>query len=124
VTAVAEAAELEQRFRHLERCRVCSAALPDSRVCDRCGTAKSTPRHENWPRSLKIFLIVKYAERLLFFKWRPLQSSWELLLSGYYDAQRKAGEVVPRSTSPDDLYQRAVNDAEEWNVSGAETTFL
>lgn len=98
--------------------------LPESRVCTRCGTEKKTPRHEKWPRSLKVFLLMKAAERLFFFSWRPMQESWELLLTTHFQ-NRSGAEVIPRSsTAPDDVYDRAVKEADEWKAAGGETSFL
>jgi hypothetical protein len=78
-------ASVVERFAQMERCRVCLTVLPAPpapRVCTNCNRVKVTPRWTEWPRSLRTFLLIRYAERHHFPEWRSMQDSWELLLIG------------------------------------------
>lgn len=130
MASVAEGSEVTAGARNvsvLERCRVCTYALPvppAPRICSHCGTAKLTPHHSDWNRALKTFLILQYAARHLFPEWRSVQDSWELLLSGHYQGKKVNGRIVRHSASPDEIYSIGVTEAEEWRTSGSPTAFL
>lgn len=116
-----------ERFALLERCGTCNEMLPAPpapRACARCGAIKITPRHSDWNRALKTFLILQYAARHLFPEWRSIQDSWELLLRGHYEGKRVNGRIMKHGASPDSIYEVAVAEAEEWRTSGAATAFL
>jgi hypothetical protein len=116
-----------ERFAQMERCRGCQDILPAPpapRVCARCGNVKITPRHQEWPRTLKTFLLLRYAARNIFADFRPKQASWELLLVGNYEGRWINGRLHKQGVSPDEVYATAVNDAEEWKLAGAKTEFL
>lgn len=120
-------ANVAERFSQMERCRSCLAILPAPpapRVCEKCGAVKVTPHHEQWPRALKVFLILRYAGRHLFPNWRSQQDSWELLLVGNYERTNINGRIIGQGVSPDNVYALAVNDAEAWKVAGSQTEFL
>lgn len=123
MTAVAELPQI----RHLERCRTCNSVLPvppAPRICGNCGNVKITPLHQEWPRSLKTFLLLRYAARHLFADWRPMQSSWELLLSTNYERRFVGGKLFKQGVNPDDVFAIAVKEAEEWRLAGGKTDFL
>lgn len=116
-----------ERFATMERCRECLTVLPDPpapRVCTKCGAVKVTPRHSEWPHSLKAFLIIRFAVRHLFPEFRSMQSSWELLLVGNYQGRQVNGQIMRHSLPPDDVYAMAVKDAEEWRLAGGKAEFL
>lgn len=120
---------LVQSLRHIERCRTCSEVLPlppAPRVCRRCGTAKVTPLHGEWPHDVKVFLLLQYAARHLFSpNLRTIQDSWELLLTSNYEGGRfPNGRIIKQGVSPDDVFDLAVKEAEEWKLAGAATEFL
>jgi hypothetical protein len=99
---------------------------PEPRVCKRCGTAKITPLHHEWPQSLKTFLLLRYAGRNVFTEnLRPIQTSWELLLISNYEGGRfPSGRIIKQGIDPDEIYALAVKEAEEWRLAGAVTAFL
>jgi hypothetical protein len=118
---------LTTSLRHLERCRTCNDALPvppAPRVCARCGTVKVTPLHQEWPQSLKTFLLLQYAARHIFADFRPMQRSWELLLTGNYEGRWVGGRLHKSGCDPDEVFALAVKEAEEWRLAGAVTDFL
>lgn len=128
---MAEAAaviEPGRTLRPLERCRTCEHALPlppAPRVCTNCGAVKVTPRHEEWPRSLKTFLLLEYAKRNLFATdIRPVQNTWELLLTCQYERRFVGGRLRKQGVDPDEVFAIAVREAEEWRLAGAVTDFL
>lgn len=115
------------RFATLERCRTCFALMPTEgpRICSKCSTVKVTPRWSDWSHALRVFLILRYGERHLFPSWRPMQDSWELLLSGNYEGKRGVnGQLTRQGVTADEVYAQAVTDAEEWQASGSKTAFL
>jgi hypothetical protein len=117
------------QLRHLERCRTCNTCLPvppAPRVCTHCGAVKTTPLHEDWPRGVKVFLLLRYAGRNLFNpNLRTIQDSWELLLTSNYEGGRfPSGRIIKQGVSPDDVFALAVQEAEEWRLAGAATAFL
>lgn len=86
--------------------------------------AKASP-HETWPKVLKWFLIMRYASRLLFPKWRSTQASWELLLITSYEGGRFAeGGIIPQGVGPDKVFGLAKADAEKWKAEGSRAEFL
>lgn len=119
---------LVKSLRHIERCRTCNDVLPlppEPRVCKRCGNVKVTPRHEQWPQSLKTFLLLEYAKRNLFAEnLRSIQNAWELLLTSQYERRFVGGRLRKQGVDPDEIYQLAVKEAEEWKLAGAVTEFL
>jgi hypothetical protein len=117
----------ERAIRHLERCRTCSTVLPAPpapRVCLSCNTPKITPLHGDWPKSLKTFLLLRYAARHLFADWRSMQNSWELLLTGNYERRFVDGKLHKQGCDPDSVFEIAVKEAEEWRLAGGKTEFL
>jgi hypothetical protein len=127
MAGVAEVLELDRQVRHLERCRTCSSVLPAPpapRVCTKCGTVKVTPLHGEWPHELKVFLLLKYARRMIFGDFRPMQSSWELLLIGQYEGRFVGGKLRKLGVDPDEVFELAVKEAEEWRLAGGKTDFL
>jgi len=120
-------ASVAERFAQMERCRQCLTVLPAPpapRVCTKCGKVKVTPRASEWPRELKVFLILRFAERHLFPDFRSEQDSWELLLVGNYERTTTNGRIIPSAVPPDEVFAVAVNDAAAWKAAGAKTAFL
>lgn len=120
---------LTASLRHIERCRTCNEVLPlppKPRVCTKCGAVKTTPLHGAWPQSLKTFLLLRYAARNVFTpNLRPIQTSWELLLTSNYEGGRfPGGRIIKQGCSPDEVFALAVKEAEEWRLAGAVTEFL
>lgn len=116
-----------ERFAQMERCRQCHTVLPAPpapRACENCGAVKVTPRHGEWPRSLKTFLLIEYAKRHLFPSFRSMQDSWELLLTGAFQSKQVNGQFMRHGAAPDDLFALGVQQAEEWRLAGAVTDFL
>lgn len=117
----------ERVLKHLERCRGCSEVLPlppAPRVCLKCGEVKITPIHNEWPRSLKTFLLLRHVRNHLFGDWRPMQRSWELLLTGNYEGRFVDGRLYKQGCNPDEVFALAVKEAEEWRLAGGKTDFL
>lgn len=120
-------ASVAERFATMERCRTCLTVLPAPpapRACTNCGTVKVTPGHAQWSHTLKVFLILRYAARHLFYPWRSQQDSWELLLIGNYERTTHNGRIIAQGVNPDDVFALAVKDAEEWKAAGSKTDFL
>ena len=119
---------LTASLRHIERCKTCDDVLPlppEPRVCSKCGTARITPLHGEWPQSLKTFLLLQYVARNLFSpNLRTIQDSWELLLTCQYERRFVGGRLRKQGVDPDEVYQLAVKEAEEWRLAGAVTEFL
>lgn len=127
MTGTAQAMSGDRDVRHLERCSTCFEVLPAPpapRVCTKCGVVKVTPLHEEWPKSLKTFLILRYAIRHLFPHWRGMQGSWELLLTTNYERRFVGGKLHRQGCDPDSVFAIAVKEAEEWRLAGAKADFL
>jgi hypothetical protein len=119
--------DVVERFALMERCRECLTVLPlppAPRVCDKCGSVKVTPRHTEWSHELKVWLLLRFAERHLFVDFRTMQDSWELLLIGNYERTLTNGRIIPCGVAPDEVFPLAVKDAAEWKAAGAKTAFL
>lgn len=74
---------------------------------------------------MKWFLIMRYATRQLFPKWRSTQASWELLLITSYEGGRfPEGGNIPQGVGPDKVFELAKSDAEKWKAEGSKADFL
>lgn len=118
---------VEREIRHLDRCRTCNHVLPvppAPRVCGNCGAVKVTPHHSQWPHGTKVFLLLRHVRNHIFGDWRPMQRSWELLLTGNYEGRWVDGRLYKQGCDPDEVYALAMKEAEEWGLAGGKTDFL
>lgn len=83
------------------------------------------PPHETWPKNLKWFLLVRFATRTLFPRFRTHQASWELLLTTNYEGGRFPDRtIIKQGVSPEKVFDMGVADAEKWKAEGAKAEFL
>lgn len=96
-----------------------------SKRVDRDLTVAKAPPHGTWPKALKSFLLIRYATRHLFPRFRTTQASWELLLTTNYENGRyPGGRMIQMGVNPSEVFDLAVSDAEKWKADGAKAEFL
>lgn len=81
--------------------------------------------HTTWGKTLKWFLLVRYATRHLFPAWRTTQASWQRLLTTNYEGERFPDRtIIKQGVAPGDVFELGVADSEKWKADGAKAEFL
>jgi hypothetical protein len=109
----------------IERCRDCSTIMPEkgARACPKCGRERVTPRHENWPRHLKRWLIAEMVRRA-FSVFPNKQHPWERMLEMAFSMQTRNGKSFKMAVRSDEVYALGVEEAGKWLADGQRMDFM
>lgn len=90
---------------------------PAPRACVKCQRIKIVPRHTEWSRTLKRWLLWDLV-RSSRMTWMTPQAWWERLLVRAFQGRSIAGKMYPWAIGADDVYLAAVKVAERWEAEG------